>query len=159
MNWDCPRIQLILGGLNRAIFYAAAKRGFRGGGRKKSARFGGAAKVRKEGQSTESDEFYLGTEKAFIDKETSKKGLPIFAMGDSVQSPKDFENQVISRFGDERNFQTAWQEALKVVGQYDRSTLDSQQEFYDQVYKPRRDALSKEWSDRFVKKSLTSVRG
>jgi hypothetical protein len=34
-------------------------------------------------------------------------------------------------------------------------TLESQQEFYENVYKPRRDTLSKEWSERFGEKSLT----
>jgi hypothetical protein len=145
-------------GLNRAIFYAAVKRGFKGGERA-SRKSSAVAKTRKDSKSTEPDEFYLGTEKAFIDKEKSKKDLPIFSIGDSVQSPKDFEKQVISRFAGEENFETAWQEAQKVVGQYERSILESQQEFYDQVYKPRRDALSREWSDRFAKKSLTSVRG
>jgi hypothetical protein len=146
-------------GLNRAIFYAAAKRGFKDGGARPSGKSHGATKTHKEIKNTELNEFYLGTEKAFIDKEKSKKDLPIFSIGDSVQNPKDFEKQVISRFGGEENFDTAWQEALKVVGQHERSILESQEEFYEQVYKPRRDTLSREWSERFAKKSLTSVRG
>src|SRR5438067_881742 len=111
-------------GLNRAIFYAAAKRGFKGGrGGYPKGSSGSLEKSRREGEAPEPEEFYLGSEKAFIDRKGSKKNSPFFSIGDSVQGPKDFEKQVVSRFGGEANFEKAWEEALRVVRQYARSTL------------------------------------
>jgi hypothetical protein len=135
-------------GLNRAIFYAAAKRGFRGGTGTRTGKPSEGEVTRKAHE----DEFFLGNEKAFFDKEASKENLPYFSIGDSVQTPKDFEKQIVSRFGSRANFEKAWDEALKIVRGYDRDTLESQQEFYEKVYKPRRDSLSKEWTERFTSK-------
>jgi len=142
-------------GLNRAIFYAAAKRGFIGG----TGSSGGKHTQQKQGsRQSEKGEFHLGSEKAFIDEESSKANTPIFAIGDSVQTPKDFERQVIARFGGRENFEKAWKEAMTIIGKYDRETLESQQEFYERVYKPRRDSLSNEWTDEFVSRKVTPIK-
>ncbi len=142
-------------GLNRAIFYAAAKRGFQGGGGSSKRKTGTERTSPKE---ISKEEYYLGSEKAYLDKESSKSHEPIFTIGGSVQTPKDFEKQIISRFGNRANFEKAWKEALAIVGKYDRDVLGSQQKFYDRVYKPRRDILSKEWTDKFAGRKFLTTR-
>jgi hypothetical protein len=44
-------------------------------------------------------------------------------------------------------FEEAWEEALEIVGGFDKETLLSQRGFYENVYKPRRDALAKKWTE------------
>ena len=136
-------------GLNRAIFYAAAKRGFKGGvGAPSRAEAGNIAEVRNE-----PGKYYLGDELTYLDKESSFSYRPFFSIGRKTQTPTDFETQVASRFGSKSNLKKAWHEALKIVGGYDKRTLESQHGFYDRVYKPRRDNIVKEWTGRFAKKT------
>ncbi len=99
-------------GLNRSIFYAAAKRGFKG--KPSTQGFHGKSSKEKESAQPENKEYFLGNEKAFLD-EKSTKNNPLFEIGGEVQSPKDFEKQIVSRFGNETNFRRAWDEALKIV--------------------------------------------
>jgi hypothetical protein len=146
-------------GLNRAIFYAAAKRGFKGGG-SSSRRGRGTEREETTGESRSGEnkeEFFLGNEKAFVDKESSKKNEPVFEIGSEAQTASDFQKQIASRFGDQANFQEAWKEALKIMKGHDESTLKSQHEFYERVYKPRRDVLSKKWSDQFTTKKVPAA--
>lgn len=122
-------------GLNRAIFYAAAKKGFKG----KTERPVGFGK-----EETGKNVYLLGDEKAYTDKNRSKKeDKPYFAIGEKTQTVGDFRKQIGSRFGNDRNFRRAWAEALKIVGSYDEDVLKSQKDFYALIYKPRRDQLSK----------------
>jgi hypothetical protein len=147
-------------GLNRAIFYAAAKRGFKGGGSSAQGKAGERGGATSEGKTSEYQEFFLGDEKAFVDKEASKKEEPIFEIGKEPQTAGDFEKQIVSRFGDQGNFREAWQEALKIMKGYDPETLKSQHEFFEQVYKPRRDVLSKKWTEEFsAKKKKVELAG
>lgn len=143
-------------GLNRAIFYAAAKRGFKGGGAKTGGRSLGA-ESKKGGAPAKIEEFFLGDEKAYLDKKSSKKGEPFFEIGNETQTAGDFQKQIASRFGDKVNFLEAWEEALKIVKGFGENTLKSQHEFYESVYKPRRDVLSKKWTDQFAKRKLSAV--
>jgi hypothetical protein len=129
-------------GLNRAVFYAAAKRGFRHGGaagfkppRVEAAPAGRAAEQPAEG------EFILGGEKAYLAADRSD-GLR-FAIGEEVQTPRDFDWQVQRRFND---WDTAWAEALAAIEAADPADLRSQRRFYEQVYKPLRDKLAARWS-------------
>lgn len=129
-------------GLNRAIFYAAAKRGFKKGitthaGEKKTYR------ISHSDERTETvKEDVIGNEKAFYIDVSGKKW---FVMGDEILTPDKFRRQVELRFAN--NFDRAWYEALAIVGQTDHETLESQRKFFEQVYKPRRDELAKEWSE------------
>lgn len=127
-------------GLNRAIFYAAAKQGFRGSPGK-----GG------EGEPTHgpsSDEAYhLGDDMAYRDPSSPKLA---FTIGGETQTEEDFRRQIAARFGSEPNFRRAWAEAMKIVGEFDDGTLKSQRRFYSDVYRPRRDELASEWTDRYV---------
>ncbi len=125
-------------GLNRAIFYAAAKRGFIGGGRSR----GGALQGRPaEGKAKGGRVFELGDEKAYQEKRGNRVW---FAIGDDLQEPRDYDRQIARRFGD--LYGRAWKEALEIVKQYDEATLKSRRSFYEEVYKPRRDELAAVWS-------------
>jgi len=127
-------------GLNRAIFYAAAKQGFR------------------QAPSTTGDEagkpavqvspgiYRLGDDEAYVDP--SAKRLT-FTIGGQDQTADSFERQVASRFGTKENFRVAWDEALRIVGSFDRSALESRRQFYEEVYKPRRDELSDSWTQAY----------
>ncbi len=122
-------------GLNRAIFYAAAKQGFR------SAYSHGGGSGKAEPKEVKPS-FTLGDELAYKEND---KGKSMFAIGEKAQTPNDFEKQVISRFGGK--FDAAWNEAMQIVEGEDRETLLSQRKFYEDVYKPRRDVLAKKWSE------------
>ncbi len=140
-------------GLNRSIFYAAAKRGFKSGS-------GGKRELKvAENRPPEAgpEVFRLGDDMAF--KEV-RGGRMLFTIGGKVQSEADFKRQVASRFGE--NFSAAWRDALDLLGNYDRDTLLSQNAFYRDVYKPNRDSLVEKWSGLVeaaqVKKEKTAGR-
>jgi hypothetical protein len=125
-------------GLNRAIFIAAAKRGFKGGSG--GAGGEGGAKVRKT--SKEAGVYYLGDDMAFKDE---KGGVLRFTIGGEVQTKEDFERQVKSRFGGA--FPTAWKEAVTYVKEFDKEVLLSADGFFREVYRPRRDELAGKWTE------------
>lgn len=129
-------------GLNRAIFYAAAKHGFRGA----SSTPEGVAKAAAEERALPREAYHLGDEEAYRDP---KADPPLFTIGDRDQTAADFEHQIASRFGSKANFRAAWDEAVRIVRSYDRSTLESRQHFFNDVYKPRRDELSETWSREY----------
>ncbi len=124
-------------GLNRAIFYAAAKRGFKGAA--------GAAPgpARPKGARAAPAEFRLGDDKAY---KVTMEGKTLFTIGGEIQTPENFDRQVAQRFSG--TFRQAWAEALRIVQAYSREILESQGGFYEQVYRPRRDELAKRWTDR-----------
>jgi hypothetical protein len=135
-----PHDSALSWGLNRAIFYAAAKQGF---GRASSTPNKGSEKP----SARDSAEIYhLGGDEAFRDP-TAKQLT--FAIGGQAQTVDLFERQVASRFGAKENFGAAWDEAVRIVSGFDRATLESPRGFYDEVYKPRRDELSDSWTQRY----------
>jgi hypothetical protein len=136
-----PRDSAYSWGLNRAIFYAAAKRGFRGG----NAPSGDASSATTD-RTSRREPFRLGNEEAFRDP---KSDPPLFTIGDSDQTVADFQRQIAARFGTDAHFQKAWEEAMRIVATYDRPTLESRRGFFDEVYKPRRDVLSEKWSREY----------
>lgn len=137
-------------GLNRAIFYAAAKRGFRQTS-PRTSEFRGA---RSRSQEDAIDVYRLGDDMAFKEE---RDGRIFFTIGGKIQTAKDFERQVELRFSG--MFSDAWQEALQILRQFDRRTLLSQQGFYEQVYRPRRDALAAKWTELSVKKAVKPPAG
>ncbi len=123
-------------GLNRAIFYAAAKRGFKG------ATAPSSSKPHHTGSKTVSpEEYFLGDEKAY---KTPGKGT-LFSIGGKAQTKQDFERQISSRFGG--GFESAWEDALDYVKQFDRKTLLSGEEFFASVYRPKRDEFAEKWTE------------
>ncbi|MGI0068369.1 MAG: hypothetical protein ACREB9_08200, partial [Thermoplasmata archaeon] len=102
-------------GFNRAIFYAAAKRGFHEG-RGESGPHGAPS-----GKAREST-YLLGGEMAYRDPESSE---PRFTIGGEIQTKEDFDRQIAVRFGSERNFRSAWREAREIIDGFDEETLDS----------------------------------
>jgi len=121
-------------GLNRAIFIAAAKRGFKKGT---------GAKPGKPGRTPKSkDAYFLGDDMAF---KAEMDGVLLFTIGGEVQTPEAFDRQVKSRFGKE--FSSAWKEGLAHVKKFDKETLLSSDEFFRTVYRPVRDELAEKWSE------------
>ncbi len=120
-------------GLNRAIFIAAAKKGFKGGVGAGAA----PGKTSKGGKA-----YKLGDDMAF---KTERKGVLLFTIGGEVQTKEDFERQIKARFGD--TFPAAWEEALDYVGKFEKETLLSADEFFREVYRPRRDELAEKWTE------------
>jgi hypothetical protein len=136
-------------GLNRSIFYAAAKRGFRGAtaaGRAVTAGRGTPASgVPRERRGGAEEEYRLGDEMAFKDKKKSGRKKPIFVIGGEPQTESDFQRQVEGRF--QRSFEDAWKEALEYVQSFDRETLLSGSRFFSDVYRPVRDEFAKKWTE------------
>jgi len=135
-----PHPSALSWGLNRAIFYAAAKRGFQQGPPKSGTEPG------KPEEKPSPEVFRLGEDEAFRDPASKE---PLFTIGGEVQTVERFERQVASRFGTQQNFRAAWEEAVRIIGEFDRTTLGSPQGFYSQVYKPRRDELSDRWTQKY----------
>jgi len=121
-------------GLNRAIFYAAAKRGFKG-------KPGGAPS---HGRVPEGglEEYRLGDEKAYRRSGGSKL---YFVIGGKAQTREDFEKQITARFGGK--FEAAWEDSLDYVRHFDRDTLLSGEGFFSAVYRPKRDEFAAKWNE------------
>ena len=128
-------------GLNRAIWYAAAKRGFSGGGGGGAGPGGGEAKAKSK------DVFYLGHDFAYRDLSSPKV---LFTLGGKTQTEAEFRDKIASRFGGARNFQRAWKEATSIVSEAGEGLLTSGETFYSLVYKPRRDDLVAKWTAEFA---------
>jgi hypothetical protein len=126
-------------GLNRAIFYAAAKRGFKGtghtgGGQQRSARSDEPSKTPAV--------YHLGDEMAFKDE---KGGKLNFTIDGKVQTKEDFERQIGARF--QGSFKEAWEEALDYVEHFESQTLLSGSRFFSDVYRPKRDEFAQKWTE------------
>ena len=128
-------------GLNRAIFYAAAKRGF--GGTSSSPPTGEP----RRSTSTDQNLYSIGNDEAYRDPNAPNL---LFTIGGETQTPEAFRKQVAARFGESRNFDQAWKEATGIIEEFDEATLRSGREFYSRVYKPRRDALVAKWSQEYL---------
>ena len=125
-------------GLNRAIFYAAAKRGFKGKKVPSLIR----EEIPKKPVEKRKTAYYLGDEMAYSSK---KGGRLYFTIGETLQTEGDFERQIMRRFGS--IYSKAWKEALQIVHQYPREILLSQKNFFQEVYRPRRDELASKWTE------------
>ena len=76
----------------------------------------------------------------------SKKGdRTYFTIGGELQTEHDFKRQIEARFG--AKFTQAWKEALQIVNQYPTEILLSQNRFFGDVYRPRRDELAAKWTE------------
>jgi hypothetical protein len=127
-------------GLNRAIFIAAARRGFKGGSGSGGSGSGGSSAKR-------DDTYFLGDDMAY---KTEKGGVLLFTIGGDVQTEADYERQVKARFG--KQYIMAWKEALNYLNKFDKEVLLSGSDFFREVYRPVRD----EWSERWTEGSRTN---
>ena len=121
-------------GLNRAIYYAAAKRGFTQAPGRQPRRPEGARAVR---------EHYFGDDKGYVVK---RQGVMLFTIGGDVQTPEAFRTQIEARFAG--TFAEAWKEAQAIIAAAPRELLESQEGFFMRVYRPRRDILASKWEER-----------
>jgi len=134
-------------GLQRAIFYAAAKRGFKGkGAAKPPKQFTFKEKKLTDTEIKKIQKSFtmttIGDEAAYSIEIDGKR---LFVIGNEIKTAKDFEHQIERRFG--KNFRLAWKEAVKICKDYDKGVLLSQRYFYETIYKPRRDELAKKWTE------------
>jgi hypothetical protein len=128
-------------GLNRAIFYAAAKRGF------KKAKLPlvsprSPEQIEKYPVLKTRNAYFLGNEMAYQAKKGNRE---YFMIGGELQTESDFKRQIEARFGDA--YTEAWKEALRIVRQYPKEVLLSQNRFFADVYRPRRDELAAKWTE------------
>lgn len=132
-------------GLNRAIFYAAAKKGFRKAlppERITISRLREKVEPELRERIVKTFKPYtLGDEMAYSVKINE---TIYFLIGDKIQTPEDFAKQIESRF--KGKFDKAWQEAIEHCKKYDEGILKSQRYFYEMVYKPVRDKLAQQWT-------------
>ena len=125
-------------GLNRAIFYAAAKRGFKG----KAIQSRSLGEISKKPVDRRRAAYFLGNEMAYGSK---RGGKFYFTIGEALQTERDYQRQIMKRFTG--IYSKAWTEALQIVRQYPRETLLSQNGFFQNVYRPRRDELAAKWTE------------
>lgn len=144
-NLGLPLESALSWGLNRAIFYAAAKRGFKGRPGMDS-RGTGTTKAKEEAAT-----YHLGDEMAYKEE---KGGKIYFTIGGETQTAADFERQIESRFS--AGFEGAWQEALDYVQHFDKETLLSAKGFFETVYRPKRDELAEKWTELAERKTAQS---
>lgn len=128
-------------GLNRAIFYEAAKKGYIHRGRRKGASGGGLAMGSAQKKRQNFGQLYsLGNEKAYA-VEAHDGGMR-FVIGGQAQSPDAFDKQICRRFP---NWKMTWSEAMALMEQAGPSVLKSASRFHAQVYKRWRDLLRVRW--------------
>jgi hypothetical protein len=127
-------------GLNRAIFYAAAKRGF-----KKVAATGpreAQPRAHEQVNGMAVETLALGDEEAYG---VHVEGKRRYVMGGEVLEPEDFDRQVKDRLAG--TYEQAWRDAMELVRSVDHDTLTSRRRFYEEVYKPKRDVLAAQWRE------------
>ncbi|RLG40085.1 MAG: hypothetical protein DRO05_07250 [Thermoproteota archaeon] len=120
-------------GLNRAIFYAWAKRT---GGRvgRRAARARAARPLVEAGvKEVRRLEEHVGDEVAYL----SEDGF--FSIGDQVQRPEDYDRQIAGKIDPVIPYEQAWEAALRYVSKFPREVLLDQRGFFEKVYKPVRD--------------------
>jgi len=118
-------------GLNRAIFYAWAKRYARDR-LIKGRRAGATARMHAGDLRAEQ----LGNETAYL----SPRGW--FTIGGTEQSARDYDQQIARRIESAAvNYEDAWAAAIKYLKSFPRDVLFDQQKFYREAYKPVRDSF------------------
>lgn len=115
-------------GLNRAIFYAWAKRS---GGKAGVRRAAGASAPSIPMRAREME--FLGDEGAYV----NERGL--FVIGDEVQRPEDYDREVVARISSVLPYEEAWNAALNYLRSFPREVLLDQRKFFEKVYLPVRD--------------------
>jgi hypothetical protein len=117
--------------LNRAIFYAWAKK--RGVTRRRQP----SKLLLSREQKISELEDVVGDEVVY----RSPGGW--YMIGGQEQTPRDFDMQIVQRFGGQEIFQRYWEAALRYIHRFPLETVKSQREFYEKIYLPVRDNLDK----------------
>lgn len=149
-----PKESALSWGLNRAIFYAAAKRGFKTHHHPKGSEIKLPANepIKEQDRARRSFKMeHLGDEEAYG---INLDGKELFVFGEEIQTADDFDREIAKRFNG--HFDQAWDDALSIIKKYGKDVLSSQSEFYDRIYRPRRDELAREWTD--ISRSATASR-
>lgn len=132
-------------GLNRAIFYRAAKFGFNRSipklHKQKISRERSISPEKRDQIESTFRIAKVGEEKAYA---VIYKNKLTFIAGNKLLEPKNFRNNIEEKFGD--SFEWVWDDAQNIVNEYDNSVLKSQRLFYELVYKQRRKELGERWS-------------
>ncbi len=128
-------------GLNRAIFVAAARWGFNAKRSSGPPAWKGVADADQPKLARTYGEFFLGEDKAY---KVEVDGVTLFTIGGEIQTAEAFNKQVARRFG--TTYGAAWGEAQEIIGGAPRPVLESPEEFFSRVYRPRRDQLAAKWS-------------
>ncbi|MGB9728089.1 MAG: hypothetical protein ACPLZF_06735 [Nitrososphaeria archaeon] len=118
-------------GLNRAIFYAWAKHSK-------------PMQYREKASST--TKYVLKKELRFEkigDEEAPVTEDGWFTIGDTVQTPRDFDHQIVQKIKSIVPFETAWNTAIDYLKSFPKNVLESQREFFEKAYKPVRDTFIK----------------
>ncbi len=115
-------------GLNRAIFYAWAKRS---GGKPRRRYAAGAAAPSMPAPSRSMEK--IGNEAAYV----TESGL--FTIGDEVQRPEDYDREIVQRIEPFVPYEEAWKAALNYLKTFPKEILLDQRQFYEKVYLPVRD--------------------
>ena len=125
-------------GLNRAIFIAAAKAGFRGGGSTEGPSSAGATAPPKR------ETYRLGDDEAFRDPKSKQL---VFTIGEKDQTLAEFERAVTSPGSERRRIsEPRGTKHFARSGSTTGRRSESRERFYSEVYKPRRDDLSDTWT-------------
>jgi hypothetical protein len=125
-------------GLNRAIFYQAAKNGYIGRFRRRRAH--GRAAGAKAARKNYGVLYTVGGERAYA----VKKGVGVrFVIGGKEQTPEMFDRQIRKRFPD---WVLVWSEAYDLVESAPEPTLRLASRFHKDVYKRWRSLLAENWA-------------
>ncbi|MEM2136627.1 MAG: hypothetical protein QXI93_01580 [Candidatus Methanomethylicia archaeon] len=117
-------------GLNRAIFYAWAKY------YKPRYSFGQRSITGRDVEEKYTFDV-IGDERVPI----SSNGY--YTIGDTIQTPSDFDREIANKINSIISFNIAWESALDYIKRFSKETLESQQEFYKRIYEPIRDNFTK----------------
>ncbi len=118
-------------GLNRAIFYAWAKR---------SRPVKKEVSQRRLDEEESKEETYnfekVGNEEAPVD---NRSGL--FMIGKKVQTPEDYDREVAQRINAIVPYDEAWEKTLKYLNGFPKEYLEDQRLFFERIYRPVRDSF------------------
>jgi len=118
-------------GLNRAIFYAWAKKK----GVRTIHRTGPATSKTAVTTSLDRNEI----EEKIGDEVVYKRVNGWYTIGGDEQRPEDFDRQIVSKFGGEETFRKYWEMAIEYIQSFPRSVIESQKDFFEKIYVPVRD--------------------
>lgn len=124
-------------GLNRAIFYAWAKKYGKYAAYRPQQRKIVTQQAEKGFKKGEKVLVYVGNEGVYV----GPSGW--FMIGNKEQKPDDFMREIARRIEEVMPFEEAWKLALEYVGKFDKKILLDQEKFYSHVYKPVRDTFPK----------------